>query len=77
MEKLKTVSLLEDHQCQVKLWNLVLGWHATYASGKELIIYPYLRYEQLIISSPSIINNIHDDLTQFFIRLIGFTVKGS
>ena len=68
---------LEDYQCQVQLWSLILGWHATYASIQALIIFPYLRYEQLIISYLFIVHNVHNDLPQVFTKPIGFTTEGN
>ena len=62
------------HQCRVNLWNLGLWRHAPYISEQVFISYPYLRCEELTISNLSFVHNVHEDLIQVFIDLIGFTL---
>ena len=67
--------LSEDHQFWVNLRNIGIWRHDTYTSEQALIIRLYLRCELSTICNISFIHSVQDNLPQFFIEPIGFTVE--
>ena len=67
--------LLEDHKWWVNLWNIGIWWHALYTSEKALINWLYLCRELSIIYLLYFIHSVHNNLSQVFIKPIGFTVE--
>ena len=73
--KIETLSPWEDNTCRVIIWNLRLSQHSPYTSEQSLINLPYPRLERQIIHNFSFRRNVHDNLIQIFIDLIGLTVE--
>ena len=68
-------NLFKYHQFQVNLWDIVIWWHASYASDQALINWEYLHREQLTIFILYFMHSVHDNLSSSFIEPIGFTVQ--